>query len=135
MDERHQRPVRAGPRFGVDQPYVPRGQLRQRRAQVRHAQRDVVQARSATGQEAGNRRVRRRGFEQFQRCRAGVEHVRPDALRRHLLRALHVETERVAVEGQRLVEALHRNADVIEDGFHAPPVAAAARATSACAAV
>ena len=50
--------------------------------------------------------------------------------------ALDVEAQGVAVEGQRLVEALHRDADVIQHRPHSEPPGAvtAARATSACAA-
>jgi hypothetical protein len=110
--------------------------LRQRRAQVVHAQRDVVQPRSPPGQKAGNRRIGGRGFEEFERRAAGVEQVRPDPLGDHVLGPLDLEAQRVAVEGQRLVEALHCDADVVEHRLHAAPgVAAAARATRAWAAV
>ena len=121
MDERDERAVRAGTRLGVDETHAARGQVRQRRAQVLDAQRDVVEPGSARLDERRNRRVGRGGLEQLERGRAGVEHVRADPLRGHVLGRFDLEPERVAIERQRLVEALDRDADVIEHRFHTAP--------------
>ena len=42
--------------------------------------------------------------------------MRAHALRGDVLRIFDVEAERIAVERERLVDILHRDPDVIEDG-------------------
>src|SRR5688572_26806095 len=94
-----------------------------------------MQAGAAPANEGGDRRVGRGGLEQFERGRAGVEHVRADALRDHLFGYVDFETEGVAIERQRFVEPLDGNPDMVEDGLHIdPPRTATPRATSARAA-
>ena len=118
MDERDQRVLRPGPRLGVDQADAARLELLERGANVLDPQRDVVEARTALLDVFRDRRVRRRRLEQFERRAADGNVARADALRDNLLRRPDLETERVAVERQRLLDVLHRDADVIEHGFH-----------------
>ena len=49
---------------------------------------------------------------------AGRDEVGADALRRHLLGRFDDQPERVAVERERVVEAGHRDADVIDGDLH-----------------
>ena len=86
-------PSRAGTRLASSTSRTPRArQLRQRRAEVLHAQRDVVQPGPAPARDsAAIGESGARGLEQFQRRAAGVEHVRPDPLRGDLLGRLDLE--------------------------------------------
>ena len=120
VDERDQRAFRARPRRLVDQPHALRLQLRQRRRDVVDAQRDVVDAGPALLDVLRDRRIGRRRFEQLERRLADRNEVRAHPLRRHLLGRLDLEPERVAIERQRRVEVLDRNADVIEPRLHRP---------------
>jgi hypothetical protein len=118
VDEGDDGALGARPRLLVDQADAARLQLRQRRADVVHPQRHVMQPGTALVGEPGDWRIGRRRFQQLQRGAAGGDEVRTHALRGDFLGADDVEAERVAVEGQRGVDVLHRNTDVIEDGFH-----------------
>ena len=118
MNEGDQRAFGAGPRALVDQPGAARLQLRQRGGDVLDAEGDVVQPRAALLHERRDRRVGRGRFEQLEAGFADRHEVRAHALRWHLFRRFDLQAERVAVERERGVEILHRDADVIEDGFH-----------------
>ena len=61
-----------------------------------------MQARAARVEVRGNRRFGRRALEQFERRAADRNDVRPDVLDDDLFRGMHLEPERVPIEGQRL---------------------------------
>ena len=118
MDERDERPFGARPRFAVDQTNAARAEMRQRRADVVDAQRDVVKSRTALADVGRNRRVRSSCLEQLQRRAA---HRDARALTRSVATSSGASTSSPrasAVEGQRLVDVLNSDADVVEDGFH-----------------
>ena len=94
-------------------------ELRERRVDVVDAQRDVMQARAALVDVLRDRRVGRRRLEQLELRLADRHEVRAHALRRDLFRRFDLEPERVAIERERRGEIRDRDADVIEDGFHA----------------
>ena len=102
VDERDQRAFGAGPRLLVDQPRAAGLQLRQRRADVVDAQRDVVQARAALLDELRDRRI---AAPSLPAVRASTPPTGMKCARTrcdgHLLRRLDLEPERVAIERQR----------------------------------
>ena len=102
----------------IDQLHAARRELRERGADVVDAERDVVQPGAAPGEEFRDRRIGRGRLQQLETGRTHRDKVRPHPLARHLFRGLHLEPERVAIEAQRRVEIRHRDADVIENGFH-----------------
>ncbi len=57
--------------------------------------------------------------------------MRAHALAGHFFGHVHMQAERVAIESQRLVEVLHGDADVVEDGFHGRSDAAIICSTAA----
>ena len=65
-----------------------------------------------------DRRIRCRRLEQLERWTRQPEEMRADTLRRHLLGRFDLQPERVAIERERRRQIRHRDADVIEDGFH-----------------
>ena len=87
---------------------------RQRRRDVVHAQRDVVQARAPLLEISSQSASPRRRLEQLQRRFPGRDEVRPHPLRRDVLGRLDLEAERVAIEREGLVQVRDGDADVIE---------------------
>ena len=67
MDERDQRALGTRPRLLVDEPHAARPQLRERGADVFHAQRDVMEPRAALLRRTSRSPNRRRRLEQFER--------------------------------------------------------------------
>ena len=108
-------PSAPGPRLLVDEPHAARLQVRERRADVLDAQRDVMDARDRASRrylaiaESGAVASSSSSAD----CPAGMKCARTRWLA-HLLGGLDSQAERVAIERQRLVEVLHRDADVIE---------------------
>src|SRR4051812_28238815 len=82
------------------------------------AQRDVVQPRAALVGVLRDRRVGRGRLEQLQPGVPDRQEMRADALRGDLFRRLDLEPQRVAIEGQRRRQILHRDTDVVEGGLH-----------------
>ncbi len=128
VNERHLRALGARTRLLVHEAHAARLQVRQDRADVLHAQRDVMDARPALLDELRDRGIGRGRFEQFERGRPDRDEMGPDTLRLHLLRRFDLEAERVAIEGERVVDVLHRDPHMIEDSFHTRPMISAAAA-------
>ena len=118
MDERNQRVLCARPRHFVDEPYATTLEVRKRGRQIVNAKRDVVQARTAFVDILGDRRIGRRGLQQFEARGAGVNEVRAHLLRCHFFGAVQIQSKRIPEEGQRRREVGHGDADVIEIRFH-----------------
>ena len=118
MDECDQRAL--GPRSGllIDEPHAAGSQLLQGSADVIHPERDVMKPGTALLDIPGDHRVGVRWLEQLERRLAGGNEVRAHALAGHFLGHLDVQAQRIAIEGERFVEVLHRDADVVEDGLH-----------------
>ena len=57
-------------------------------------------------------------FEKLEAGFADRDEVRAHLLRRDVFGRFDVQAERVAIERERGVEILHRDPDVIENGFH-----------------
>src|SRR6188508_579151 len=128
MDEGDQGALRSRPRLFIDQSNPARLQLRESRGDIVDTERDVMNARSALLEIAGDWRIRSGGLEQFE-LGAGIrarlrrrltngQEVGTDPLRADIFGGLDLETERVPIKGQRGVQVLNRNANVIEDGLH-----------------
>ena len=119
VDERDERAFGAGARLLVDE-LAPRClQLRQRRVDVVHPQRDVVQARAALLDVLRDRGVRAPSPPEARASvRSDRNEMRAHALRRDLFGRLDLEAERIAIERQRRAEIFDGDADVVEDGFH-----------------
>src|SRR5438034_11823618 len=71
VDERHERALRARAWPLVDEPSAAGPELRKRRVDVVHSQRDVMQARTAVRDVLRDGRIRRRRLEQFEAGFAG----------------------------------------------------------------
>src|SRR5688572_22316126 len=131
MNERDESPFGTRARLIVYQPRPPGLQHRQDRADVVHAQRNVMHAGAAPGQVSRNRRFGIRAFEQLERGSADGDEVRAHLLRGYLLRGVHLQPERIPIERERLPDILDGDPDVIERGFHeraGPGAGASARA-------
>src|SRR5262249_39467385 len=100
------------------EPHAARLEMGECGRDVLHAQRDVVDPRAALLEVPRDRRVGRGGLEQLQRRLPHRDEMRADALRRDLFRLLDFETEYVTVKGERRVQVLDGNADVIEYCLH-----------------
>src|SRR6266545_2568815 len=107
-----------GARLIVDQPRAPRLELRDRRIDVVHTKRDVMDARAALLDVLRDRRLGRCGLQQLELRFADRHEMRAHVLRRHVFGWLHVEPERVPVKRERRSEIFHGDADVVEDGLH-----------------
>ena len=82
------------------------------------AKRDVMKPGTTLFDVACDHRVSARGLEELEGRLARGDEVRPHALAGDFLGDLDVKPERIPIERQRLVEILHGDADVVEDGFH-----------------
>src|SRR4051812_42215751 len=118
MDEGDERAFRTRTRLLVNQPDTARLDLRQRSVNVVDPQRDVVQARPSLVDVLRDRRIGGGRLEELEARRPEWHEMRPDALRRDLLRRIDLEAQSVAIEGERGVEVADGNADVIEYRFH-----------------
>ena len=107
-------PCGARPRLLVDQAHAVRLEPRQRRHDVVHAQRDVVQARSPLLEISGDRRVPAVASRSSSADFAGRDEVRPHPLRRDLFWRLDRQAERIAIEREGLFQLPDGDADVIE---------------------
>ena len=117
VNEGDQRTSGARPRLLIDESYAARLQAIEHGAEVAHAQRDVVNTGPALLDVFRDGRVARRRLEQLDGRFADGNEMRADPLRRDLLGDLHVETERVPEEGERLIDVLNSDTDMIEYGF------------------
>src|SRR5688572_3168316 len=118
MDEGHQRALGTRPRLIVDQPHPASLQLRERRPDVVDAERHMMEAWAALLDKPGDRRIAGGRLEQFQGSRADRNEVRANPLRHHLFGGFDLQTQRIAIERQRLRDVADSDADVIERGSH-----------------
>src|ERR1035438_2601351 len=65
--------------------------------------------------------IGRGGFEQLNRCLAGFQNRDAHLLLGHFLDTRQLQTERVDPEFLRLVDALHRDANVVDTLDHTTP--------------
>src|SRR5436853_2839534 len=114
MDERDLEAEEALPRLVVDQLRAAPGEVRQRLAQVVDLVGDVVHARPAAREELAHRRVRAERGEQLDTALADADRSRLDALLRHELAVLELGAEETLVRGERLVEVLDGDAEVVD---------------------
>src|SRR5215831_19497669 len=118
MNERHLRALGSRAWLLVDEPSAAGLQLRERRGDVVNAKGDVVQARPPLLDVPGDRRVGRGRFEQLEARLPDRDEVGAHALRLHILRRINRKAQRIAVERERGIKILDRNADVIEYRSH-----------------
>jgi hypothetical protein len=118
VNERDEGALRAWPGSLVNEPDTVRAQFRDRRLDIFHAKRDVMQTGTAPLEVFGHGGVGAYSFEQLQCGFADRDEMRPYALRRDLLRGMDRQAEPVAVEGQRLIQSFDDDGDVIQYGFH-----------------
>src|SRR5579885_2466941 len=91
--------------------------LRQRRVDIVHFQANMVQALTALLKKACQARIGGRRFDQFDLATAwAAERQEGDThlLRRHLFHLARLNSQRIAIEGQRLLKAAHNNSDMID---------------------
>jgi hypothetical protein len=112
-----QRTFGARPRLLIDESHAARLQLIEHGTEVAHAQRDVVNTGPALLDVFRDSRVAGRRLEQLDGRFAHGNEMRADPLRRNLLGELHVETERVPEKGERLIDVLNRDTDMVEYRF------------------
>ena len=128
MQERDLRAADAGARRLVDQPHAGRAQLVERGGDVVDAVGHVVQPGPALGQEAADRRVVRQRREQLHVAVADVEQRGLDALLGDRLAVDERHAVGVAVDGDRGVEVLDGDADVVDAAEHPAECTLSARA-------
>src|SRR5579885_337558 len=91
--------------------------LRQRRVDIVHFQANMVQALTALLKKACQARIGGRRFDQFDLATAwAAERQEGDThlLRRHLFHLARLNSQRIAIEGQRLLKAAHNNSDMLD---------------------
>ena len=86
-------------------------------ANVLARERKVMESLSAALDEPCNRAVRTEGLEELDMNGPCPEEGHADALRRHLFREVRLQPE-AAISLERLLEALHRDADVVGGSDH-----------------
>jgi Helicase C-terminal domain len=118
MNERNQRTLCARPRLAVDETYASGAEMRQCCAQVVDAQCHVMKPRPAFANVRSDCRIRRRRFQQLQRRPAHGHSARSHALGDDLLGSVHLEAQGIPIKGERLVDVLNSDANVIEGGSH-----------------
>ena len=118
VNERDERAFGSRPRLFVDEPRAAALELRQRRRDVVHAQRDVVQPGAALLDVLRDRRVRRRRLQKLEARVAHGHEAGAHSLRDDVLGRLDLEAERIAIERQRGVQVAHGDADMVQNGFH-----------------
>lgn len=123
MDEGDQGSVCARSGGLVDETDAARSELRERRRDVVHAQRNVMQARTAAGHILRDRRVRCRRLEQLEGRLPRRDEVRTHALGLDVFRRLDLEPEGVAVERERFADVGDGDADMVQDRFHSGTLA------------
>ena len=92
MHERDAAAVRAGARLLVHETNRPRLQVRDRPIEIRHANRDMVQARPAPAQEGGQRRFDAVGLHELDRRLSAADEAHPHALIAHRLEGAEKHT-------------------------------------------
>ena len=118
MDEGHHCTFGPWSRVLVDEPHPAFAQLPQRRVDIFHSERNVMQPGAARADELRDRRIRRRRLEHLEGRLPGFEERRPNTLRRNVFRRLDVQTQHVLEERKGSLQIAHRDPDVVQDGFH-----------------
>ena len=118
MKEGHPRAADPGPRRLVDEAHAGGGARVQRGLHRLDAVGDVVESRPPAAQELAHRGVGPERLEQLDVAVADVEQRRVDALLGHRLAVDEWHAELVAVERERVVDALDGDADVVDRGQH-----------------
>ena len=96
-----------------------------RGVEIVHLHGDMVDALAALFEEAGERRIRGGGLQQFDARTACRQHGGFDAFLRDNDAAARRRTQNLAVELQRAFDGTHGDADMIDFHFSPPPVACA----------
>ena len=117
MNEGDQRTIGARPRLLIDESHAARLQLFEHGTDVTDAQRDVVDTGPSLLDVFRDGRVARRRLEQLDGRFAHGNEMRADPLRRDILGDLHVETEGIPEKGERLIDVLNRDTDMVEYRF------------------
>lgn len=107
-------PEQPAPRHPVNELRAGRLQLLQRRAEISRLERDVMHARPATGEEATDGRVVVRRSHELDAAFADEHRRRLDPLRLERLSAFESRVKETLVRGDRLVEVVHGQAEVVD---------------------
>jgi hypothetical protein len=105
---------RSRARRSVDQLEAPGFQPPERAVQVMDPVRDVMEPRTAGGQEPAHRRVRTQGLEELEPGRTRTHEADHDALRVHSLRARARRAGQRFVPRKHRVDGLDRDGDMVE---------------------
>ena len=114
MDERDLEPEEALPRCLVDQLGSGRDEVLEHSRNVVGLERDVMHAWASLGEEAPDRRVLTRGFEELDPALAHEERGRHDTLVLEHVAALQARLEEALVRRDGLFEVGYGNADVMD---------------------
>src|SRR5437870_758137 len=117
VDERDEPSLRAAPGLRVDELESPLPQPGHLLANVLAREREMMKSLSPPLDEPRDHAVGLKGLEELDANGPRPEEGHADALRGHLLRNVRLETE-AAISLERLLEALHRNADVVGRSDH-----------------
>src|SRR5262245_55519229 len=115
MDEGDPPAARADPRGRLDHRGSSAAQGGKRRVDVGDAEADVMDPLAAPVEEPGDRRVGRERLEQLETSLARGQERHPDPFGGHLLDPLHLQTEGVPVERQRVVQRSDGDAEMVDD--------------------
>src|SRR5436309_3392594 len=117
VDERDEPSRRAAPGLRVDELESPLPQPGHLLANVLAREREMMKSLSPPLDEPRDHAVGLKGLEELDANGPRPEEGHADALRGHLLRNVRLQTE-AAISLERLLEALHRNADVVGRSDH-----------------
>src|SRR5713226_1256647 len=117
MNKGHKATARARSRLFVDQPRAFFFHLRKRGVNVVHAHRDMMNSRPTLIEKLGDRRAGRSWLKQLDAGFAKRQHRYADLLFRDLFNCAQIQTERLTPPRRRFINAICRNADVIDLHF------------------
>src|ERR1700753_3644903 len=118
VKEGHPRSADPGAGRVVDEAHPGRGARVQRGLHRLDPVGHVVQSRPPAAQELAERRLGAKGLEELDVAVADIEQLRVDALLGHGLAVDEWHAELVAVERERIVDALDGDAHVVDGGQH-----------------
>src|SRR5712692_9947283 len=114
MNKGHKATARARSRLFVNQPRAFCFHLRERGVNVVHAHSDMMNSRPTLVEELRDRRVRRSWFKQFDARLSKRQHRDPYLLFRDLFGLTKIKAKRFAPPLRRVINAICRDADVID---------------------
>jgi hypothetical protein len=117
MEERDEPTVRPGAGLGVDEFHSRGLETAQLRPDIGDGKGKVVEAFAAAFHEARDHPVRRQGLEELDADASRREEGDPHPLGGDLLDGFRLKSEG-PVPGERVVQSLHRNADVVGGADH-----------------